>query len=72
MNKEFDFIDLYYLNDISNKPITEDLSFMENPELESPQKYIRIMDTDNIDTVTYTYDKFIEILDTQGLEGLTI
>ncbi len=72
MNKEFDFIDLYYLNDISNtEPKIESFSiFEENGVTDSNADYIRISCEGENDEVACTYAKFLEILDTQGIEGL--
>ena len=63
MNHEFDFIDLYYLNDI-----TSDLSAKQS-EFTNGIVEISALD-DSQDAVAYTYAKFLEILDTKGLEGL--
>lgn len=70
MSKEFDFIDLYYLNDITEpKKETSDFSLFDEMPSNKAVNFIEISG-DNEDSVTYTYDKFIEVLDTQGLEGL--
>ncbi len=72
MNREFDFIDLYYLNDISNPAMNvEPFSLYKDKETASSgADYIRISSEGEIDEVTCTYAKFLEILDTQGIEGL--
>ena len=64
MNKEFDFIDLYYLNDICTNNNTFTENFIED-------KVIEISELDNSkNAFSCTYAKFMEILDTRGLEGL--
>ena len=63
MNREFDFIDLYYLNDI-----TTDESASQ-PKIADEVIEISAFDEPE-NTVTCTYAKFLEILDTEGLEGL--
>ena len=63
MNKEFDFIDLYYLNDI-----TTDESASQPKMAEDCIEISAFDDPESV--VSCTYAKFLEILDTQGLEGL--
>ncbi len=70
MNREFDFIDLYYLNDTNNEVPTEDFSFFEEAAIAKKPEVIRISGAEEEDSVAYTYAKFLEILDTKGLEGL--
>lgn len=73
MNREFDFIDLYYLNDVSEPAIIpEDFTiFEDNLKSSLASDVIKITDDSEVsDDVVYTYAKFMEILDTQGLEGL--
>jgi hypothetical protein len=71
MSKEFDFIDLYYLNDITDtKKETTDFSLFDEVPINKASNLIEISGTSDEDSVSYTYDKFLEILDTQGLEGL--
>lgn len=73
MNREFDFIDLYHLNDLnSQSQKSSELAFDEEiPTLDSAMLVIKISDGDDAeDNLTCTYAKFLEILDTEGLEGL--
>ena len=70
MNREFDFIDLYYLNDTNNEVPTEDFAFFEEGAIAKAPEVIKISGATEEDSVAYTYAKFLEILDTQGLEGL--
>ncbi len=72
MNREFDFIDLYYLNDISNteSKVKSYSIFVDNEATNSNADYIRISCEGENDEVACTYAKFMEILDTQGIEGL--
>ena len=73
MSREFNFIDLYYLNDLSDSThksseisLDADTNFMK-----STMDVIRISDIEKGESdLTYTYAKFLEILDTQGLDGL--
>lgn len=73
MSHEFDFIDLYYLNDLNNSnPVSPELSLEEDvAAFKSAMNVIRISDGDDAEeNVTFTYSKFLEILDNEGLEGL--
>lgn len=73
MSHEFDFIDLYYLNDLSStKSISSDISLEEDIlAMKSAMDVIKISDIETDDTdVTVTCAKFLEILDAEGLEGL--
>ena len=71
MNNEFDFIDLYYLNDAADvAPVNTEVSLAEDiAAMKSAQDIIEISDMSET-TVSYTYAKFFEVLDEQGLEGL--
>ncbi len=75
MNKEFEFSDFYFLNDINvnNRMSSEELSALyESMAKDSvPDQLIEISDaSDKEHSVVYTYAKFLEILDTKGLAGL--
>lgn len=63
MNREFDFIDLYYLNDITSE------ASVAQPKLTDEVIEISAFDEPE-NVVNCTYAKFLEILDTEGLEGL--
>ena len=71
MKNEFDFIDLYYLNDISSPAPKADFSMFEDKEpIDNRANYIKISDEGEVEGLTCTYAKFLEILDHQGVEGL--
>lgn len=73
MSREFDFIDLYYLNDINDSIHTSAEISLDNDinAMKSAMDVIKISDMEEGESdLTYTYAKFLEILDTQGLEGL--
>lgn len=71
MSREFDFIDLYYLNDATEQAHgSSEISLEEDiASMNIPRELIEISDLSE-ESVTYTYAKFFEILDEQGLEGL--
>ena len=74
MNKEFEFPNLYFLEEtnINNKMSSEDLfAIDESLNAESSlNSVIEISDADNDSvSVAYTYAKFLETLDQFGLEG---
>lgn len=73
MSHEFDFIDLYYLNDLNaSQPLTTEISLDKDiSAMKSALDVIKISDIEKDDTdVSVTCAKFFEILDNEGLEGL--
>ncbi len=72
---EFDLTDFYFLNDINvnNRMSSEELSALQDSFAQNavPDDVIEISDASGEkNPVSYTYAKFIEILDTKGLSGL--
>ncbi|MBR6098168.1 hypothetical protein IKP85_00305 [bacterium] len=71
MSTEFDFIDLYYLNDAADvAPVNSEISLAGDiAAMKSAHDVIEISDMSET-KIAYTYAKFFEVLDEQGLEGL--
>ena len=74
MNAEFDFSNLYFLNDtnINNKMSSEDLYAIDESKniSNSIKNVIEIFDeTPGSNHLSYTYVKFLETLAEFGLEG---
>ena len=74
-NKEFELTDFYFLNDINvnNRLSSDELSALQESFSQNaiPDDVIEISDASGErNPVIYTYDKFLEILDTKGLSGL--
>jgi len=75
MKNEFEFTDLYFLTDVNvnNRLSSDELSVLQDSYVKNvlPPDVIKISGaSDDEDPVIYTYAKFLEILDSQGLDGL--
>jgi len=75
---EFDLTDFFFLNDVNvnNRMSSEELSAVQDSltrnNVSAADDVIEISDeSGEKNPVTYTYAKFIEILETKGLAGLT-
>ena len=72
MNREFNFTNLYYLNDNKNKNHSP-LQYLSSENVDSVNRnsFVEISG-DSEDSVICTLAKFVEIMDSQGLEGLAV
>lgn len=72
MRNEFEFSDCYFLNEVNvnNQMSSEEISAIQD-SYSTEDSVIEISGmSEKEGSVIYTYEKFLEILDTQGLEGL--
>lgn len=75
MINEFEFSDFYFLNDVNvnNRMSSDEISALQLSYEEAilPESVIKISGmSDDEEDVIYTYAKFFEILDEEGLSGL--
>lgn len=75
MKNEFELTDFFFLTDINvnNRMSSDELSALHDSYARDvlPDEVIKISGaSEDENPVIYTYAKFLEILDTQGLSGL--